>query len=78
MAGDGGGESSSAKFKRQMAERVEERKRRGDQPRPQPAEPVVLPPPRSRSPLLKSQPPEPVILPRPPNSVVARIAESVG
>ena len=87
MAGDAAGsESAAAKFKREMRERVEGRKRRGDAlpgqsghrfvvtaPPPQPL-PVVLPNPQ----LPPSPPRQPPPQAAPPNSVVAAIAKDVG
>lgn len=76
MAGSGGEESFSARMKRLMEERVDGRKRRGDDqrsvhaPAPQPL-PVGPPPP-----------PQPTVSPPfaagAPNSVVSQIAHKVG
>ena len=87
MADDAAGsESSAAKFKRQMEERVAVRKRRDDSlpgqfglhsataPPPRPL-PFVLPTPQ----LPLNSPPRPSPpQPPPPNSVVAAIAKDVG
>ena len=87
MSGDGaGGESSAAKFKRQMEERVAVRKRRGDSLPGQSAHHIVTAPPPQPLPFVPPPPPQlppspPHPLPpqaAPPNSVVAAIAENVG
>ena len=75
MAADGGGESFSAKMKRQMNERVEARKRRGDhQPPALPPQPLPVGPPLP--------PPQPAVVPPPEKnmetSLVAGISRRVG
>ena len=75
MAADGGGESFSAKMKRQMNERVEARKRRGDhQPPAPPPQPLPVGPPLP--------PPQPAVVPPPEKnmetSLVAEISRRVG
>ena len=83
MAGDGaGGESSAAKFKRQMEERVTVRKRRGGSLPDYSGNHSVTPqslPVVPNTPQLPHSPPH-QLPPQaaPPNSVVAKIAESVG